>query len=262
MGCEAKKSPVATPPSATSESSSAAATETAPPKEATSSATAPSPAADQQASPALDAAGAKVTRDAKGSITAVDLRGCKVEEAVQEEVAKLANLQQLDLRECAVSNDQLARMVKPLSKLKALRLSGKGAVTTVDDDGIAALAACSDLRVLAVDELWFSDKGLKHLSGCKNLSELYAAGTLLDDAAMTVLEEFKQLKKLRLAKTSVSAKGLAALTDLKLEELDLSECASSIEDAAMEPLSKFTTLKRLNLWRDPVSDSVSQSSRA
>ncbi len=148
------------------------------------------------------------------------------------EVAGLAGLQQLDLRECAVSNEQLGRMVKPLTKLKALRLSGKGAVTTVDDEGLAALAGCTDLRVLAVDELWFSDKGLKHISGCKNLSELYAAGTLLDDAAMTVLGEFKQLKKLRLAKTSVSAVGLAALGDLKLEELDLSECASSIDDAS------------------------------
>ena len=209
--------------------------------------------ARKQVTAALEAAGAKLTRDVKGEVISADLRGCKLDDAVLDEIAKLTTMQQLDMRECVLSNSQLTTAVKPLAKLKALRLSGKGAATTVDDEGLAALAACPDLRVLAADELWFSEEGLKKLSGCKNLSELYIAQTLIEDAAMPTLVSFKQLKKLRLAKTQVSVVGLKALAGLKLEDLDLSEC-SQINDGAMEAVATFTTLKRLNLWRDPISD--------
>lgn len=210
-------------------------------------------AANDQVTIALEAASAKLTRGAKGEVIAVDLRGCKLDDAVLGEIAKLTTLQQLDMRECVLSNAQLTTVVKPLAKLKALRLSGKGGATTVDDEGLAVLANCPDLRVLAADELWFSEEGLKKLSGCKNLSELYIAQTLIEDAAMPTVATFKQLKKLRLAKTQVSVVGLRELAGLKLEDLDLSEC-SQINDAAMEAVATFTTLKRLNLWRDPITD--------
>jgi uncharacterized protein YjbI with pentapeptide repeats len=212
-----------------------------------------SSSASIQSTTALDAAGVKLTRDAKGEVTGADLRGCKLDDALLTEIAKLTTLQQLDLRECILSNSQLAIAVKPLGKLKALRLSGKGGATTVDDDGLAVLSNCPELRVLAADELWFSEEGLKKLSGCKNLSELYIAQTLIEDAAMPTVASFEQLKKLRLAKTQVSVTGLKALAGLKLEDLDLSEC-SQINDGAMEAVAAFKTLKRLNLWRDPITD--------
>jgi hypothetical protein len=206
-----------------------------------------------QATPALDEAQAKIVRDAKGEVTSVDLRGCQLSEAVLKEIASLSSLQQLDLRECNLNNEQFATAVKPLTKLKALRLNGKGGATSVDDNGISALAGCTDLRVLSVDEIWISLNGLKHLEGCKQLSELYAKESTLDDESMAVLAQFKQLKKLRLAKTSVSPVGMRALEGLKLEELDVSEC-TGINDQALQIIGKFTTLKRLNLWRDAVSD--------
>lgn len=211
------------------------------------------PAVKSVATPELDRVKAKVARDSSGAVTSVDLRGCSIDDGVIQELSGLASVQQLDLRECVLNNDQLTSLVTPLTKLKAVRLSGKGGATSVDDAGIAALAGCKELRVLAVDELWFSVDGLKKLSSCQQLSELYAAATLLDDAALATVAEFKQLKKLRLAKSQVSHEGLKSLVGLKLEELDLSEC-SQITDAALEVVAKFPTLKRLNLWRDPVSD--------
>ncbi len=208
---------------------------------------------DGPATPALQAAGAKVTRASNGQVTNVDLRGCKIEDAIIKEVASLTDLQQIDLRECSINNEQFTAMILPLTKLRAVRLSGKGGTTTIDDAGIAVLKSCPELRVLAVDEIWFSTDGLKHLAACQHLTELYAGQTLVDDDTMSLLAEFKDLKKLRLAKTTVSAKGLKALSSLKLEELDISEC-TSVDDAALEVVGQFTTLKRLNLWRDPVSD--------
>lgn len=206
-----------------------------------------------QSTEALESAGAKLTRDPQKNVTSIDLRGCKLSESIVKEISSLPSLQQLDLRECELSNTQFAAMVKPLTKLRAVRLSGKGGATTVDDEGLAALAGCTDLRVLAADELWFSEDGLKKLSGCKNLTELYISATLIEDAAMPTVATFKQLKKLRLARSTISSEGLKALADLKIEELDLSEC-TQINDAAMHDVAKFTSLKRLNLWRDPISD--------
>ena len=246
VGCDSKQ------PSPKDHAKDVERTEPAQPSTKTESEPAAS-ASSKQVTTALDAVGAKLTRDPKGDVIAADLRGCKLDDAILTEISQLTSLQQLDLRECILSNAQLTIAVKPLAKLKALRLSGKGGATTVDDEGLAALAGCPELRVLAADELWFSEDGLKKLSGCKNLSELYIAQTLIEDAAMPTVASFKQLKKLRLAKTQVSVTGLQALAGLKLEDLDLSEC-SQINDGAMEAVATFTTLKRLNLWRDPISD--------
>ncbi len=210
-------------------------------------------AVSTQVTKELDAVGAKLARDPQGFIIAADLRGCTLNETVISELAKLTTLQQLDLRECALSNEQLKAMVKPLVALRALRLSGKGGATSVDDDGMVAIAGCTDLKVLAIDELWVSEVGLKALLGCQQLSELYIAGTTVVDDSMTTVAQFKQLKKLRLAKTQISDAGLKALVGLKLEDLDLSEC-SQVTDAALEVVAQFPTLKRLNLWRDAVSD--------
>ncbi len=201
----------------------------------------------------LDSAGAKLSRDARGAIIAADLRGCQLSATVISELAMLTTLQQLDLRECVLSNEQLKSIVPPLVALRALRLSGKGGATSVDDDGMVALAGCTDLRVLAIDELWVSEVGLKELQACHQLSELYIAGTTVVDDSMAAVAQFKQLKKLRLARTQVSDVGLLALVGLKLEDLDLSEC-SQVNDAAMKVIAQFPTLTRLNLWRDAVSD--------
>lgn len=222
------------------------------PKEATSQ-KARSNAVVQPATPELDAAGAKLSRDSQDAVIAADLRGCTLGDPVIAELSQLTSLQQLDMRECVLSNDQLKSIVKPLVALRALRLSGKGGATSVDDDGMVAIEDCTELIVLALDELWISEVGLKALLGCKQLSELYLAGTTVVDESMTTVAEFKQLKKLRLARTQISAAGLQELVGLKLEDLDLSEC-SQVTDAALEVVAQFTTLKRLNLWRDAVSD--------
>ena len=210
-------------------------------------------AASKQVTKELEAVKAKLSRDTTGAVIAADLRGCELSDSVITELAQLTTLQQIDLRECALSTDQFKSIVTPLAGLRAVRLSGKGGKTNIEDDGIKALTGCKDLRVLAIDELWCSEDGLKALLGCTQLSELYLAGTLVDDPAMATVAQFKQLKKIRLARTQVSEAGLKSLVGLKLEDLDLSEC-SQINDAALQVVSQFPTLKRLNLWRVPVSD--------
>ncbi len=225
----------------------------------------------------LEQAGAKLTRDSQNRVTAIDLRDIEVADSLAAEMAaltsvtrltmnrstmttsgweqlgQLSRLQQLDLRGCPVSNEQLTAAVSGMPRLRALRLSGDNDVTTIDDDGLAVLAGCPELKALAIDHLWISEQGLQHLVGNKKLAELYLASTLVDDASMQLIASMSSLRKLRLAKTAVGAAGLETLTALPLEELDISEC-SQIFDDAMVSVGKLTSLKRLNLWRDAITD--------
>ena len=170
-----------------------------------------------------------------------------------QRVGQLEQLKHLDVRECKLGNEELAAAVSGLSELQVLKMSGKTGATTVDDSGIAALKNCPKLKVLAADFLWISETGLAELSGHKELRELYLASSLVDDVALERIGGMPSLKKLRTAKTGIGREGLNHLTQLKLEELDVSECIN-VDDAALEPIGKMTSLKKLNLWRDAITD--------
>ncbi len=226
----------------------------------------------------LETLGAALEYDSKsGSVTSVDcskfelsdelaaklqslrqlkkltIRDSSMSEAGWQSLGQLSEMEQLDVRDTNLSNTQLAAAVSSMPKLRAVRLSGKSGNTEVDDIGLEALASCQELKVLAADHLWVSADGLQHLSGCAQLSELYLAGTLMDDRAMELVAKLPNLKKLRLAKTSVGTVGLAVLSELSLEDLDISEC-SQVFDDSLAPVGKMKSLKRLNLWRDVISD--------
>lgn len=170
-----------------------------------------------------------------------------------QQLASLKMLEQLDLRGCAVSNEQLAAAVAGMPKLRALRLNGSSGATTVDDVGLKALKDCPDLKALALDYLWVGKAGLEYLSENKNLAELYLASTLVDDEATAALASMPSLRKLRLAQTTISKEGIEQLRALPLTDMDLSEC-SQLDDAAMVSLGQIKSLKRLNLWRDAITD--------
>lgn len=225
----------------------------------------------------LEDAGAEIKRNSNGLAIEVHIRKAEVTDAMAEEISALENLvkltinnssmsnesweklsnlkelQHLDLRGCKVSSKKLASAVAGMPKLRALRLNGKSGATTVDDLAMKALANCPDLKALALDHLWIGEDGLKALGECKSLAELYMAGTLVDDAGMEVIAKFPRLRKLRVAQTSVSGDGLQAIKNLKLEDLDLSECSQLFDDA-MSQLGSIKTLKRLNLFKVVVSD--------
>jgi len=159
----------------------------------------------------------------------------------------------LDLRGCAVSNAGIAHLTG-LKNLRALRLSGKSGVTTVDDGAMADIGKLTKMKALLLDFLWVSEDGLARLKGCQHLEEIYLARTLAGDEAMAMLQHFPKLRKLRISATQITGKGLAALSKLRqLEDLDISEC-SQLFDSDLAPLAAMTQLKRLNLWRDAITD--------
>lgn len=163
------------------------------------------------------------------SITALDLRGCQLTDAFPEAVIRF-------------------------KELRSLRFSGKNGKTVIGDPGISLLASLTNLKVLAVDDLWISSVALTALKPLTHLEELYLGGTLVDDDSCSIIASFPKLRKLRLARTQVSDAGLASLSTIStLEDLDLSE-NSVITNAGMDHLAKLTSMKKLNLWRVQVSD--------
>ncbi|RMF40609.1 MAG: hypothetical protein D6753_11395 [Planctomycetota bacterium] len=226
---------------------------------------------------ALEASGARLKRSDDGLVTDCDLRGVDLEDALAESLVQLRGLRRLyadrggfsregweqiggistlellDLRGVSLDNAALAALVRDLPRLRALRLSGQNGATTVDEEGMAPLANCPQLRALALDHLWIGQPGLQKLVDLPHLAELYLAGTLVDDPALETLSKINTLRKLRLAQTAITADGLQHLTALPLEDLDISEC-SQVFDPAMKPVGKMVTLQRLNLWRDAITD--------
>ncbi len=164
-----------------------------------------------------------------------------------------SQLTSLDLRGCKLS-DKATPTLARFTGLRALRFSGKNGYTSIGDDGLAALAACKSLKVLALDDLWISTAGLETLAELRDLEELYLAGTVVDDDSSRIIAGFPKLRKLRLARTQIGDPTLDALSVCTtLQELDLSE-NSLITNAGMAHLAKLTALKKLNLWRVQISD--------
>ncbi len=162
-------------------------------------------------------------------------------------------LTSLDLRGCALSN-KATKTIARFTALRALRFSGKNGKTTIDNSGLKALAACTSMKVLALDDLWIGTQGLEALAGLAELEELYLAGTLVDDSSVTTIAKLPKLKKLRLASTKVGDEALSTLSArTTLEELDLSS-NSLITNAGLVHLAKLTRLKKLNLWKTPIAD--------
>ena len=226
---------------------------------------------------ALTSSEATLRKDPQGSIIEVDLRGKTIDnelldrmvqlprlrslilaatKLVDEQlipVGRISTLENLDLRDCPVTDKGMSHLTG-LSKLKSLRLSGKSGACTVGDEGMKHVGTLSALKVLAADNLWISEDGLKSLTNLKNLQELYLAETTIGDDAIELLSQFTTLRKLRLAGNQISAAGLKNLPKLReLEELDLSECSQILDDA-MAPFAEMKKLKKLNLWRVNLSD--------
>jgi len=224
---------------------------------------------------ALGAAAKELRKDGNGLVTQVNLRGAEVSDELLQHLTELKNvtslllndtnitddslkivnqvttLRNLDLRGCKISNAGLAN-ITGLKNLATLKLTGKGSLCTVDDDGMDSLAKLTSLRSLALDSLWISGDGLQKLSPLTKLEELYIGGddNLMDDSSMEVIvANFPKLKKLRISKSTVTGEGIATLSKLTtLEELDLGEC-SQLFDASLQHLAPLKSLNRLNLWR-------------
>jgi Leucine-rich repeat (LRR) protein len=166
----------------------------------------------------IDELGGKVEHNQAGAITEVHLRGTWVTDAEMLDLARLPQLQRLDLSHTRITDDGLLYL-KPLKEVQ-------------------------DLNLLYAEQI--TDQGMAAVKEWKNLKRLNLRGTRIFDGTMAILSGLTQLESLDIAYTQVTDNGLDALVPLThLKELSIGR--SKVGKNALEVLRLLPTLEYLDL---------------
>jgi Leucine-rich repeat (LRR) protein len=163
--------------------------------------------------------GGKIERDPMGRIVAVNLRGSWINDADMIELARLPELERLDLSHTRISDEGMLNL-KPAPKIKDLKLFYSEWIT---DQGMTAIKDWKHLRRLDVRGTRISDGTLEIVSHMTGLEALDIAHTEVTDLGLDHLIALINLKELSLGRGRLSNSGLVALRMLPtLTYLDLS----------------------------------------
>jgi Leucine-rich repeat (LRR) protein len=166
----------------------------------------------------IDELGGKVEHNQAGAITEVHLRGTWVTDAEMLDLARLPQLQRLDLSHTRITDDGLLYL-KPLKEVQ-------------------------DLNLLYAEQI--TDQGMAAIKQWKNLKRLNLRGTRIFDGTLAILSGLTQLESLDIAYTQVTDNGLDALVPLThLKELSIGR--SKVGKNALEVLRLLPTLEYLDL---------------
>ena len=163
--------------------------------------------------------GGKVERDGAGRIVAVNLRGSWINDVEMIELARLPDLERLDLSHTRISDEGLLNL-KPAPKIRDLKLYYSEWIT---DHGMAAIKEWKQLKHLDVRGTRVSDGTLEIVSRLTGLEALDIAHTEVTDVGLENLITLVNLKELSVGQGRLSNSGFAALRMLPtLTLLDLS----------------------------------------
>ncbi|HWY47510.1 MAG TPA: hypothetical protein VNX70_09010, partial [Bryobacteraceae bacterium] len=163
--------------------------------------------------------GGKIERDPMGRIVAVNLRGSWINDADMIELARLPDLERLDLSHTRISDEGMLNL-KPARKITDLKLFYSEWIT---DQGMTAIRDWKHLRRLDVRGTRISDGTLEIVSHIVGLEALDIAHTEATDLGLDHLIALVNLKELSLGRGRLSNFGLVALRMLPtLTYLDLS----------------------------------------
>lgn len=163
--------------------------------------------------------GGRIERDPTGRIVAVNLRGSWINDADMIELARLPDLERLDLSHTRISDEGMLNL-KPAPKIKDLKLFYSEWIT---DLGLSAIKEWKRLRRLDVRGTRISDGTLEIVSHMTGLEALDIAHTEVTDLGLDHLIALVNLKELSVGRGRLSNFGLVALRMLPtLTHLDLS----------------------------------------
>lgn len=163
--------------------------------------------------------GGSVIRDAKGKVTAVNLRGTWVGDTELKRLNELPDLSVLDLSLTHIT-DQGMSEIKGLPGVTDLNLYFTEYLT---DEGIASIKDWKKLRKLNVHGTKVGDTGLEHISSITTLESLNVGSTLMTDVGLERLTALMKLKELTMGGNELGDAGLQALRQMPgLTFLDLS----------------------------------------
>ncbi len=138
--------------------------------------------------------GGKVQQDSAGRIVAVNLRGSWIADVDMIELARLPDLERLDLSHTRITDEGMMNL-KPAPKI-------------------------SELKLFYAE--WITDQGMRAIKGWKHLKRLDVRGTRISDGTLEIVGELNGLEALDISNTEVTDLGLESLIALdNLKELTL-----------------------------------------
>jgi internalin A len=163
--------------------------------------------------------GGSVTRNARGGVSAVSLRGTWVSDADLRRLNQFHDLNELDLSLTHIT-DQGMQEIKGLRGVTALDLYYAEYVT---DEGVAAIKDWKGLKRLNLHGTKAGDTALEHIAGINTLESLNVGSTLMTDVGLERLTSLTNLKELTMGGNELGDAGLQALRQMNtLTYLDLS----------------------------------------
>jgi internalin A len=163
--------------------------------------------------------GGKIQRDSAGRIVAVNLRGSWINDVQMIELARLPDLERLDLSHTRISDEGMLNL-KPAPKIKELNLFYSEWIT---DQGMTAIKEWKHLNRLDLRGTRISDGTLEIVSHLTGIEALDIAQTEVTDLGLENLITLANLKELAVGKGRLSNSGLAKLRMLPtLTLLDMS----------------------------------------
>ncbi|MSV28659.1 MAG: hypothetical protein EXQ52_07935 [Bryobacterales bacterium] len=163
--------------------------------------------------------GAQAERDPKGNVIGVNLRGSWINDAEMIQLARLTNLEKLDLSHARITDEGLLHL-KPAAKIRELNLyyaewitdQGMTAIanwkqlkrlnvrgTRISDSTLEIVSRITGLEALDIAHAPITDNGLDHLITLVNLKELAMGGGRRSSGALTVLRMLPTLTHLDLS---------------------------------------------------------------
>ena len=172
--------------------------------------------------------GGRVERDSSGRIVAVNLRGSWINDVEMIELARLPDLERLDLSHTRITDEGMLNL-KPAPKIRDLKLFYAEWIT---DQGMTAIKQWKHLKRLDLRGTRISDGTLEIVSGLTGLEALDIAHTEATDIGLENLITLVNLKELAVGQGRLTNSGLVALRMLPtLTSLDLSGARPTPPDA-------------------------------
>ena len=153
------------------------------------------------------------------------------------------SLRKLHLDGCWGIGNNATKVLKGLTELRYLSISGGSAIT---DIGLRNLASLSELEELVVDGRRITSEGVSVLTKLPRLRKLSLCGTAVDDHVGVAFYDLKGLESLNISNTTITDEGVANLRGLKsLRTLDLS--GDKVTDRCIAYLLDMKSLREVHL---------------
>lgn len=196
----------------------------------------------------VDALGGRIERGSDGEVSAVNVRASWISDGDLLELARMPQLQRLDLSYTRISDQGLAYL-KTAPKLVEVNLAY---AEKIGDPAHAVIKNWKNLRKLNLRGTVIADETAASAASLPQLEVLDIADTIVGDVGIEALAAAQKLKELSMGNIRMSEVGFQSLRQLTtLSHLDLSgrrhQGPSNISERGIQAIASLRQLRVLKL---------------